>query len=261
MENIQELTVLLIEDDIEACNEIQNYIDRLDDISLVGITDDSNKALDLVKYYIPDAIILDLELRQGGGNGLIFLSKLHDLNLDKLPYVLITTQNTSNVTLEAARQLGADFIISKYESDYSGQKPVELLRMMRNAIQRHSTPDSTPHTSPADQNRKLTIRIQRELNAVGISPKAIGFQYLTDAIMLAINDPGPNLSAKIAEKYNKTSSSVERAMQNAINRTWSSGNPEELSSHYTAVINCERGVPTLTEFIYFYANKLKVEIH
>lgn len=220
MENQRELTVLLIEDDQFACEEIRNYIDQLDDMHLLGITDDSNKALDMVQYCIPDAIILDLELHEGGGNGLFFLSKLHDLGLEKLPYILITTQNTSNVTLEAARQLGADFIITKYERDYSAQKPVELLRMMRNAIQRHSTPDTTvPTLSPAEQNRKLTIRIHRELDAIGISPKALGYEYLTEAIIIATNEPVPNLSRAIASKHaGKTPASVERAMQNAINR-------------------------------------------
>ena len=62
MENQRELTVLLIEDDKFACEEIRNYIDQLDDMRLLGITDDSNKALDMVKYCVPDAIILDLEL-------------------------------------------------------------------------------------------------------------------------------------------------------------------------------------------------------
>jgi chemotaxis response regulator CheB len=60
MENQRELTVLLIEDDQFACEEIRNYIDQLDDMHLLGITDDSNKALDMVQYCIPDAIILDL---------------------------------------------------------------------------------------------------------------------------------------------------------------------------------------------------------
>ena len=87
----RKLTVLLIEDDKFACEEIRNYIDQLDDVSLLGITNDSNEALDMVKYYIPDAIILDLELHEGGGNGLFFLSKLHDIGLEKIPYILITT--------------------------------------------------------------------------------------------------------------------------------------------------------------------------
>lgn len=261
MENQRELTVLLIEDDQFACEEIRNYIDQLDDMHLLGITDDSNKALDMVQYCIPDAIILDLELHEGGGNGLFFLSKLHDLGLEKLPYILITTQNTSNVTLEAARQLGADFIITKYERDYSAQKPVELLRMMRNAIQRHSTPVTTvPTLSPAEQNRKLTIRIHRELDAIGISPKAIGYEYLTEAIIIVTKGATPNIAKQISGKYGKSPASVERAMQNAINRAWSNTNPEDLTRNYTAVINYERGVPTLTEFIYHYASKFRSEL-
>ena len=180
----------------------------------------------------------------------------------KLPYILITTQNTSNVTLEAARQLGADFIITKYERDYSAQKPVELLRMMRNAIQKHSSPDTTvPTLTPAEQNRKLTIRIHRELDAVGISPKAIGYEYLTEAIIIATKEAVPNLPKLIADNHHgKTPASIERAMQNAINKAWSNGNPEDLARNYTAVINYERGVPTLTEFIYHYANKFRNEL-
>lgn len=260
MNTQQELTILLVEDDENACDEIRTYVDSLDDIRLVAVTNDAKKALELMKYHMPDAVILDLELHVGGGNGIFFLSRLHDMALEHLPYVLITTQNTSNVTLEAARQLGADFIISKYETDYSGQKPIEVLRMMRNAIQRHSSPATPTPPSPADIDRKLTIRIHRELDHVGISPKAIGYQYLTDAILLAIHEPGPNLSRIIAQKHNKTYASVERAMQNAINRAWSNGNTEDLLQHYTAVINYDRGVPTLTEFVYYYANKFRNEM-
>lgn len=61
-------------------------------------------------------------------------------------------------------------------------------------------------------------------------------------------------------KLQKSTASVERAMQNAINRAWSNGNPEDLARNYTAVINYERGVPTLTEFIYHYASKFKNEL-
>ena len=260
MNTQQELTVLLIEDDENACEEIRAYVDRLDDVNLVAVTNDATKALELVKYHMPDAIILDLELHMGGGNGIFFLSRLHDMALEHIPYVLITTQNTSNVTLEAARQLGADFIISKYETDYSGQKPIEVLRMMRNAIQRHSPSPATAPQTPADIDRKLTIRIHRELDHIGISPKAVGYQYLTDAILLAIHEPVPNLSRIVAGKHSKTPASVERAMQNAINRAWSNGNTEDLLQYYTAVINYDRGVPTLTEFIYYYANKFRNEV-
>ena len=66
----QILSILLVEDDKTACDEIENYIDTCDNVCLVGITDNSNKALELVQYHLPDAVILDLELHHGGGNSI-----------------------------------------------------------------------------------------------------------------------------------------------------------------------------------------------
>ena len=66
-----------------------------------------------------------------------------------------------------------------------------------------------------------------------------------------------NLCTTIGDKYSKTDASVERAMQNAINNAWRSNDIDELLKHYSARINSDRGVPTLTEFVYYYANKIK----
>lgn len=74
-----------------------------------------------------------------------------------------------------------------------------------------------------------------------------------------LKQPTQNINTVIAQKYGKTDASVERAMQNAINRAWRTGNVEELLFYYTARINPSRGVPTITEFISYYANKLKSE--
>ena len=49
---ISELTVLLIEDDIEDCNEIENYISLVDDVDLVGITNNTSDALEMVQKEI-----------------------------------------------------------------------------------------------------------------------------------------------------------------------------------------------------------------
>ena len=46
-------------------------------------------------------------------------------------------------------------------------------------------------------------------------------------------------------------------MQNAIERAWNLTDIDELSKNYTAKINSSKGVPTILEFIYFYANKIK----
>ena len=88
----------------------------------------------------------------------------------------------------------------------------------------------------------------------------VGRKYLTEAIQITINKPQSNICVVIGEKYNKTDASVERAMQNAINKAWRTSDIDDLAQNYTAKISSDKGVPTLTEFVYYYANKIKNEI-
>ena len=128
------LRVLLVEDDATSCMEINDYISRLDDVTLVASTNNASTAIEYMKEFLPDAVILDLELHQGGGDGLFFLAQLQQLELSKHPYILVTTNNSSNITYESARQLGADFILAKYQENYSAQYVVEFLRIMKKVI-------------------------------------------------------------------------------------------------------------------------------
>lgn len=112
------LSVLLVEDDIQACNEIESYIYSLDDIELTGVTNSSARAFQIVQDTLPDAIILDLELHHGRGSGLSLLQSLQAEMVDKRPYIVVTTNNSSAITFEAARQLGADYIFAKHQEDY-----------------------------------------------------------------------------------------------------------------------------------------------
>ena len=48
-------------------------------------------------------------------------------------------------------------------------------------------------------------------------------------------------------------------MQNAINRAWKNVDPEDLLANYTARIKSSKGIPTITEFIFYYAQKLNNE--
>lgn len=252
------LTILLVEDDIEDCLELEKSIDHRENMQLIGITNNASEALDLVKNHLPDVIILDLELHLGGGNGLEFLSQLQFMCLDHEPYILVTTQNSSQLTLDAARLLGADMIITKYEVGYSAEYVINTISLLENVIHKPSPTDSAEESeSPAEFEHRLRTRIQRELTRLGINPKYKGYGYLVDAILLVYQAPQPNVCVQLGKKYGVNPSSVERAMQNAINRTWNTANPEKLQQCYQAVINSERGVPTIMEFIHYYVQELK----
>lgn len=257
----QILNILLIEDDIAACNEMKLCIERHDDLKLIGITNNSHDALDLVRANLPNVVLLDLELHHGGGNGLLFLNDLKKLHLEHQPYILVTTNNMSDVTLEQAKQLGADFTLTKYEEGYSADYVIENIHLMKTAIlKKNSAISPLPDMTPAQAEQLLIKRIQRELDLIGINPKAVGYKYLVDSILLIMDGTDVNISRVLAPKYGKSEKSIERAMQNAIKSAWSTNDVDDLLKYYTARIRAERGAPTLMEFVCYYANKLKMDI-
>ncbi len=258
MEN--KLSILLVEDDIDVCNEITKYIDTLEDVVLVGVTNNSTKAIEHIKDNFPHALILDLELHQGYGNGLLVLEELKSMMLPIKPYVLVTTNNSSSTTYDMARTLGADFIMSKHQNNYSSQGAVDFLRMTKNVIlSQHTHKDHKIEETPANREKRIIKRMHAELYLVGLSPKLTGFNYIVDGVVIMVEGPTTNICGLIAAKNNKTEPSVERAMQNAINKAWRKSAIEDLLVHYTAKINSDKGVPTITEFICYYANKLRGE--
>jgi len=254
------LSVLLVEDDKEECNEFIKILDSAGDIRLVGVTNNKNTALESVKDHLPDVVILDIELHKGNGNGIGFLESLNNMKIKPSPYILVTTHNISLITHEVVRQLGADFIMVKSQEDYSAQSVISFLRSLRKTIQeiqkKINGKNQTAIKAPAEIKKRRLVRVTAEIDKIGVSPKALGRSYLIDAIIHRIEGKHDQF-ASIATKYGKTVASVERAMQNAINKAWITTNPEDLLMLYTSRIHSEKGVPTVMEFICHYANKIK----
>ena len=257
------LTVLLVEDDKDDCHVFKQLIDAMEDIRLIGITDNEDKALEYARDQMPDAVILDLELHRGSGNGVAFLEALNEMRMKLSPYILVTTRNISRITHDRARQLGADFIMVKSQKDYSIWNVIEFLHSLKRTIQdiRNKTQDTVKtNEEPLFMIRKRQeTRVTAEIDRIGISPKALGRGYLIDAIMHRIEGRSSPVILEVAKRNRKTEASVERAMQNAINKAWSTTYPEDLIKYYTARIRTDKGVPTVMEFICYYADRIKYE--
>lgn len=256
------INLLVVEDDADTCFEYENYCKELDDVFLIGTSAHSDEAVKITEEFLPNVVVLDLELQKGSGSGMKYLIDINKSMIKVHPYILVVTNNVSSYTQAVVRKFGADYIIVKSQSDYSVQMVIDFLRSILRSI-----PDMNPHTetcSPEikqriedEYNRRLQQSITQELNMVGISPRAVGRDYLRDAIEMICHKKQTYISSAIAKKYQKTDASVERAMQNAINSAWRKTDIDTLERSYTAPISSEKGVPTLTEFIYYYADKVK----
>jgi DNA-binding NarL/FixJ family response regulator len=259
----RKLTILLIEDEPLECMEIIRYSDTIEKTKIVAVTNSVNEAIEYTEDYLPDAVILDIELLKGSGNGFLFLERLRKCDIKAIPYVLVTTNNTSQITYDYLRELGADFIMSKRQKDYSAENVINFLCSMKGAIQNHArnqgvSKELLTTETPEEISNRIQKRINAELELVGISPKQLGKRYLIDAIFIIVqNGHSIRICTEVAKKHKKSEPSVERAMKNAINSAWNNADIEDLRNNYTARISSDKGVPTLTEFIYYYADKIK----
>lgn len=263
---LKKLNVLLIEDNEMECEAIKEYAKPLDDFHIIAITNSAYEGIEHVKSHLPDAVILDLELHEGNGNGIGFLDAMNKLEISSFPYVLVTTNNINPITHARVRKSGAGFIMTKSQEDYSAGNVVEFLRDMKEFIKtsshkRHLLSNLSTIETPEDFSKRLSRMINTEFDLVGLSPKMKGRNYLKEGIQILIQDhPEDSICAIIAKKYEKTDASVERAMQHVINKSWRSMPIEDLNKHYTAYVNPNRGVPTNTEFMYHYAEKIKNDL-
>lgn len=259
----KKLELILIEDDPLACREIEAVVGaQSENFLLLATSNNSEQGLDYVLKYKPDVVLLDLELHKGKGSGLDFLQQMQLSGLDYHPFVLVTTNNISQVVHDMARTLGADFILTKSQEDYSAEMILEILSLLRTAILKKRHPDvveSQIKESVEQRNKRIRAKISNTLTELGINPRDKGFNYLIEGILLTMKGPRMHLCMEISKMYNKTEPSVERAMHNAINRTWQTMDYDHLFEHYTARIKSERGVPTITEFVHYFANKFNNE--
>ncbi|MCL1823416.1 MAG: response regulator [Oscillospiraceae bacterium] len=258
------LKILLIEDEPAECAAISRYVESTEGVQLIGATNSIGKAYSDVCDFMPDAVILDMELHKGEGDGINFLEKLAYSSVIR-PFILVTTDNTSKTVFEKARSLGADFIISKSQENYSAEYVIDFLISMKSTIffrkNRQGLPeDVLTVDDPEETTRRILKRIDTELDQIGINPKVLGRKYLIDAIIMTMVKPEPNFCGVIAQKYNKSSQSINHAMSTAIVKAWSKTPMNELRRYYTAIFDARKGYPTFSEFVHYYARKIKSDL-
>lgn len=250
------INIILIEDNTEDIKLFKDAIKSKNNITLLAATKSSTEAIDLVYKYLPDAIILDLELHNGLGSGFDFLTNLKSLHLNYRPLIVVTTNIASNIIYDKLHKDFVDLIFYKKQKDYSQNLVLDSVILLSEEPNYKSV---IPTDSPNGKNLELRNRINKELDLIGISYKLKGREYLFEAIyfLLTESDSSVTVFQYLSSKYKLLTSSISRAIQTSINRTWRTSSIEDLRAHYTAQINYNTGVPTPTEFIYFIVNKLK----
>jgi two-component system, OmpR family, response regulator len=105
------LRVLLVEDSAMLADRICEELRNLEDVEVIAVVDNQKDATDWVRKGSVDVIVLDLQLKQGSGFGV-----LRGLG-ERRPAIIIMTNHVLPEYRVCAKRLGADHFLNK-SNDY-----------------------------------------------------------------------------------------------------------------------------------------------
>ena len=267
MDSNKPMTLLLIEDDLSECIKYKDCAAKRNDIRFIGMTGSSIDGINYIKTHMPEGVILDIELHRGKGSGIQFLQDMKELKLGFRPLIIIITNTSSNIVYNHVHDAGADLIFYKKQMDYSADMVINSMVALRRSLHtvgKDGVPDELRSVeSPEELRIRITDRLNAELDAIGISARHKGRQYLFEAIYILLTQDENQTDSvinQICSAHKHAYSTITRAMQTAINYAWRISSIDDLQIHYTAKINYNTGIPTPTEFIYYYKEKIKKTI-
>jgi two-component system response regulator (stage 0 sporulation protein A) len=264
----ERITVLIADDNKDFCDIISQFLDKQEDIEVVGIANDGMEALDLVHKFQPDVIVLDIIMPHLDGLGV--LERLNEDELEKFPKVIILSAVGQDKITQRAIALGADYYIVKpFDLEVFVQRIRELAMtdfMDDSQILNVSSPVPTAaRPSDTGRERSLEADITNIIHEIGVPAHIKGYQYLREAITMVVNNIEllsgitKELYPGIAHKFNTTPSRVERAIRHAIEVAWSRGRVETINKLFGYTVHDEKGKPTNGEFIAMVADKLRMQ--
>jgi two-component system, OmpR family, response regulator len=118
------LRVLLVEDSLMLAERLREALNAVEGVEVVATVDNQGDAVDWVRAAEVDVIVLDLQLRQGSGFGV-----LRGLG-ERRPVIIVLTNYALPEYRQFAKRLGADHFLNK-SSDY--EQLADVIGSLRDA--------------------------------------------------------------------------------------------------------------------------------
>ena len=249
--------ILILDDNLQSRNTLSNYIESQDNFIIVGSTGDANKALEIVKTGV-DAIITDIVL--SNLDGFKFMEKINEMNLSHKPKILVLSELMQDGFVQKSMALGASYYMAKpYEVELVFERLKEIINPAPNKN------ISNNYNNSRALSRALDEKISNIFITVGIPAHIKGYQFLREAIKMAIDNPEiinsitKKLYPSIAVRFDTTPSKVERAIRHAIEVAWNRGKIENINALFGIKVYSNNEKPTNGEFIALVADKMLLE--
>ena len=220
-------TLILADEDQNILDDmVKNFTEE--NYEIVATTKSGEELISLINSHNPNIVVMDIVLQ--GHDGFKVLENI--------------STNQTNVIIHSS--LSSDGFINKAVSlgaKYYCIKPFNL-NIIKERIQDIVNPDQNQTNTIYNgrNNNQIEEKITNIFITVGIPAHIKGYQFLREAIKLAIANPEiinsitKKLYPTIAEKYDTSASKVERAIRHAIEVAWNRGKIENINNLFGIIL-------------------------
>ncbi len=241
--------IMLVDDNAEFINSAKEYFDKSDAFEVVATACDGIDAIEKFASSAPDAVVLDLVMPRMDGFGVLE-------RIAGKTKVVILSALSQDAFISKAMSMGADYYM---------MKPASFDNLCLRLNDCCNKTFSKAEKVARERCRELEERISNIFITVGIPAHIKGYQFLREAVKMAIDDPAivnsitKQLYPEVANKFNTSPSKVERAIRHAIEVAWNRGKIENINLLFGVRIYNHNEKPTNGEFIALVADKMLLE--
>ena len=247
MENFEKAKKIYFAD-ITEDNKLIEYFEQSKNFDVVGKSADGLVVVEDVLKLMPDILVMEVML--SNLDGFAVLEKIKSLK-EKMPKVFFVSNLSHSGFVTKAIQSGASYFMIKPIS------PENLENRINEVLDNNRGQSET---------RQLDEKISNIFISIGIPAHIKGYQFLREAVKLAVEEPEiigsitKKLYPTIAERFETSSSKVERGMRHAIEVAWNRGKIENINNIFGLKIYNRNEKPTNGELIALIADKMIMDI-
>jgi two-component system response regulator (stage 0 sporulation protein A) len=245
------INVLVIDDNDSIVRKISEHFSSHAVIKVVKAINNGKEALDYVvnnqKDY--DLILMDIIMPEIDGIEILEAMRCHLIKKN----IIILTSYKKESTVK---------MVSRYDVDYYMLKPFDMNTLEKRII---NIVEPEVVTEVNKEPNKIEVEISKLLHSLGIPSHIRGYQYIRESIFMMYENPGvlggitKNIYPEIAQRYDTTSSRVERAIRHAIEVSWARGDIDLMEELFGHSVDYDRSKPTNSEFIATLADNLRLK--
>lgn len=240
--------ILIADDNSEFTSELRAELALCEGYEICAVAGDGEQAEQMYKLHNPDVVLLDLVMPKKDGFG--FLQSINKNNCK----IVVISALSKDAFVSKAVSLGADYYM---------RKPCSF-KELRSRIDELVNGEKA-HAEQRRDTREMDERISNIFITVGIPAHIKGYQFLREAIKMAVENPDiinsitKRLYPEVAKRFDTSPSKVERAIRHAIEVAWNRGKIENINSLFGVKVYGHNEKPTNGEFIALVADKMILE--